>query len=399
MQARRTGRAWMVVALALASSCMPESDRGGPPPLEVDPSSALQGASLVVTLSAEGVALEECAGLAPSSLAFRNPEGISQVTVYTLDPIEGSALRAQIAVAEDAEPGEHEVSLSCDPATTLKGVLRVRERTGEPALSFDPAGGPAGAVALGIDVHAPGAGFVDGKSQIIFGDGTSVAIVEQIVVGREDIHVVVDVSALTPVGDLPVAVITGGEVARGTFAITDRIWPSIEVDPAEAERGSLDTPAQASLTIDGTNMRFVEPAPDAGADDPDATRVTFPHNPGISVTAVDVASPTRLLVNILLNHIADLGPTTLRVSTGDQFAETDFTVLPQAGTATLTLSPRSLPRGAQNTLVLAEATNFDFVEPAAVAFEKPGCQVVSSQILTDKAIALYVSIDPGFEGA
>jgi hypothetical protein len=400
MQARSASRAWMVAVsvVALASSCMPERDRSGPPSLEVDPSSAMQGASLVVTLSAEGISLDECSDLAPSSLTFRNLEGVSQVTVYTLEPFEGNALRGQIAVADDASPGEHSVSLACDSATTLEGVFSVRQRAEEPALSFDPAQGPAGSVDLGIDVHAPGAGFGEGASHVIFGDGTQVVIVEQVVVGREDIHVVVDISPLTPAGDMPVAVVTGDEVARGTFAVTDRIWPTIQVDPTEAERGSPGAPTQASLTIDGTGVHFVEPAADAGADDPDATHVAFPNNHGITVTAVNVASPTRLLVNILLNDIADLGPTTLRVSTSDQIAETDFTVLPHPGTATLTLSPASLPRGAENALVLAEATNFDFTEPVTAAFQKPGCQVVSSQILNEKAIALYVSVDPGFDG-
>ncbi|HUT79198.1 MAG TPA: hypothetical protein VM285_15980, partial [Polyangia bacterium] len=74
-----TGReaVWMLLA-GLLGGCSPGGGRDVPPVLTLDPASALQGAVLVVNISAEGVRFDECGNLAEpdtalESLAFLPP--------------------------------------------------------------------------------------------------------------------------------------------------------------------------------------------------------------------------------------------------------------------------------------------------------------------------------------
>jgi len=403
----------LAVACAFVLGCLPEGGRSLPPPLLVDPPSALQGAqNMVINLTAAGVDLASCTNLTPTALAFTNADGESEIEVYVLDAVQQEVLRAEIVVDQDAFDGWHTVVYTCDGNTSFSGGFEVRPKSADAELDLDPANGPAGKSDLQIQIRAgswsddvwiPSAPFVAGVSHVIFGDGTAVAVKEQWVVESDLMDVTVDIGYHAPLGEMEVAVVTGSQVVRGYFEVTQKIYPTIQVLPDDVERpASIDPPAQFTLTIQGNGVSFVDAAEiDAGPEE--GTQVTFPLNPGITVTSVDVKHSLEVEANIMVDHVALLGPTPLRVTTGEEVAETDFTVFPAPDEPVIVLAPTTLPRGVTAALVLAQAANFTFDPPLTVEFTDSECTIEDYEVLppldTSKSMALTVSIDPTFSGS
>jgi hypothetical protein len=141
----------------------------------------------------------------------------------------------------------------------------------------------------------------------------------------------------------------------------------------------------------------------AAGDDTDeepGTTVAFPDNPGLQVTAVVVNSADTLTVNILVDPLAIPGPTPLTVTTGEEVATTDFTVLLTPDTPVLTIHPSRIVRGAEASLFLVQATNFAFEEPLEAAFASAGCQVEGFEVLPStgppQAMAIEAAADADF---
>jgi hypothetical protein len=390
----------LLVAFA-ACGCLPDQGRAPPPTLYLDPPSAMQDAILPVNLTAAGVDFGKCVNQSPADVVFTSAGGASEITVYDLDPIADSVLHAQIVVAEDASVGTHSVGYQCDGNTLLEGVFEVRSKADDAILILEPADGQAGSISHQIVIFGDGASFVDGVSHVIFGDGTAVQVKEQIVQSAEYMSVVVDITHQAPIGEMEVAVVTASQVARGEFTVTENIYPTVQVYPDSVERpGIVGPPAETALMILGNGVSFVDPETvDGGIDE--ATQVSFPANPGITVTELDVTpQSSQIDLVISIDHVALLGPTALRVSTGEEVAETDFTVLPAADQPVLVISPPTLSRGVTAAMVLAQATNFTFDQPLSVQFADEGCHVESYEVLLPamKAMALEVTIDNDFVG-
>jgi hypothetical protein len=402
---------WPLLA-GLLAGCSPGGGRGAPPVLTLDPASALQGTVLVVNISAEGVRFDECGNLvepaaAVESVEFLPPGGAGAaaggVAVYVVQPISSFVLRVEIAVAMGAEPGDYRVEFRCDDAAPLAGSFRVRERKDDPALVISPSAAAAGTTNLLVEFQVIGGQFVPGSSHIAFGSGSHVTVEEQIYQSATEMAATIDIAAGAPLGPMEVTVTTEGQVARGSFTIEERIYPTIQVFPDVVYRPAAGEPAvQATLTVVGSGVDFVAATAEDTDEDP-GTVVSFPGNPGIAVTSIVVTGADTLLVNILVDALAILGPTPLTVTTGEETAVTDFTVLVTPDTPVLTIHPSDIVRGAEAALFLAQAVNFSFDEPLAVAFAAPGCQVEGFQVLPStgppQAMAIDARASAGFQGA
>jgi hypothetical protein len=402
------GLASLLVAL-LATGCFDDVDRAPPPELVIDPASATQGDLLAVSLTAEGVDFKACPDLAPDSLTFDT----KLINVYSLEATTRNAVRAYIAVDDEAAATTYAPRLTCDSSTRLEGSFRVRERIGGAEFRVEPPTGAAGAQELVLDLVSDERIFDESTSNVIFGDGEDVVVREIVVPSSAEgvygsvLRLVVDISPTAPLRPMEVTLTTGVGIARGSFEIIERVEPAIWVIPDEVERPTAmdDQPHQYSLDVYGTDVNFRPPAPDAGPEDEDATAVTFPRgdadadSPGIDVTRVDVVSSTELQVNIAVHDYAYPGATRLRVSTGAEVAETSLTVLLPEGDPTLQLFPPALPRGCKGCPVQAEAINFLFSSPLTVECLEEGCQVTHTPVTSpSKHLVLGVTIDADFPG-
>ena len=303
------------VLFTVLSACGPDDGRGDPPSMYLDPPSALQGASVVVNISAQGVAFDQCTNLQPEAFTFTNADNKSQVTVHEATALGPDVMRVTLVVDYSANVGTHAIAYQCDKNTLLRGNLQVRERLESSTVTLDPTEAPAGTYDLVITIHSEDTYFIEDMTHVIFGDGTNVAVKQlQLVDGTGELKVTVDISALSPVGEVNVAVITGSAVALGVFEITERIYPTIQVDPDQVLRPANGAvPVQATLTIEGESTTFVDPAePDAG----EGTVVSFPDNPGITVDMCHVKSFSEIDINISVDEFALLGPTPLWKPTG-----------------------------------------------------------------------------------
>ncbi len=115
-----------VVALfaVLVTECAEGSNREESPALIITPSSAPQGETLVIQLTAEDVQFEECDPFTNESLVF-DPEF---VTVNRLD-VWPNMIRASVTVDfEAATKVLYDTVLYCNSTTVFNGSFRVRER-------------------------------------------------------------------------------------------------------------------------------------------------------------------------------------------------------------------------------------------------------------------------------
>ena len=90
-----------------------------------------------------------------------------------------------------------------------------------------------------------------------------------------------------------------------------------------------------------------------------------------------VVDPKELTVNVEISENAYIGATSLRVTTGTEFAETQINVEAQSGDPVLGLAPKEVPRGVADYPVLATAQNFDFVPSSVIECIEDGCDIDS----------------------
>ncbi len=361
----------------------------------LDPPSALQGASVVVNISAQGVAFDQCTNMQSEAFTFVNTANESQITVFEATALGHDVMRVTLVVDYSADIGTHAIEYQCDENTLLHGSLQVRERLGSSTVTLDPAEAPAGTYDLYIDIHAVDTYFIEDVTHVIFGDGTNVAVKQlQLIGGTGELRVTVDISALSPVGEVDVAVITGSAVARGVFEITERIYPTIQVDPDQVIRpANGDVPVQASLTIEGESTTFVDPAEAAAGE---GTVVSFPDNPGITIDTYDVKNFSEIDINISVDEFALLGPTPLVVETDGEVVTTDFTILADPADKVLLLTPSKLVRGKESVLLIARVVNSSFDSFSVAHFLDPECQVDAIAVIDAQTLAIWTSTDSDF---
>ncbi|MCP4675965.1 MAG: hypothetical protein GY854_10760 [Deltaproteobacteria bacterium] len=396
---------WLAVVLmaVIVTSCFPENDRTEAPPLLISPSSAKQGDMLALSLTAEGINFDECDSITAESFTFIDA---SVIAIHAAKLHDSDMVKAYIEIDDSAEAGAYSSVLRCDPMTKLEGTFEVKQRSDPLNLTLHPFSGAAGQpnrlLTLSVETN-----FFEAGTFVVFGDGKYITVKNQTVVTPTRLEIVVDISRDTPVEELEIVAITGSRTARGTFAVTERVESTIQVTPNVVKRPVAGTgqTTEWTLMISGTNVNFVAPTEDAGLDDPNASKVAFFYGdddtqaPGIDITKVDVRDAENITINILVHESANLGPTPLRVTTGDQKLETLVTVETSEADPFLRFSPETVPRGCRKYPIEITATNFVFGKPMSMSFVEQGCSIhywIGDE--PSKHLATMVTVDADFSG-
>jgi hypothetical protein len=389
----------------LLSGCLLDNDRDDIPALVFYPESARQGELISVRMSAEGMSFDQCDALTPESLVFTGPLDNGKVTVHGIDIVTNEVLRGYVYIDDEAAIGAYQPSLRCNALTTLTGEFNVLRR-GDVGLALEivPGSAPAGAINQRLVLRVDSPIFDEDTSYVVFGDGSTITIDKQRFISEKEIELNVDISptAFNKVSDkeLIVSVATGSKLVYGKFQVTERIDPTIWVQPSEVERPGTGT-LQYSLTIEGVGVGFLAPQPDAGTDDESASTCSFPENPGIIVTAVDVIDEKTISANIKVNEGAEIGSTPLLVTTGEHEAWTNFTIKLVPGQPYIKIiDPWKLPSDGNPHPKFAEAVNFAFQNVQRVECLETGCAVKQFVVSPApfKRMTLTLSVDADFEG-
>ncbi len=399
--------------------CLSGGDRQGPPRLIVSPGSAYEGDRLSLTLSAEGVNLKECANTL-DSLQFSNESGPAAITVHSIDAIVNvnDSVRAYIEIKMGAA-GDYDVSFRCNSATTLAGELHVKLIRSEVALTLSPTSAAANSYNQMITLSTEDPFFEEGADiYVMFGSGEHVTVSEWRRVDNRQMELLISVAASASKGTIPVTAVKGEAVARGTFDIADRIESFISVSPGEVYRQGADdlVPKVHDLTIRGEGIDFIEADSDAGVSEEEATQVSFPEEPSIRVSSIDVIEmpgettnadgdpvttmEKQLAVKIVVDKLAQLRATPLQVKTGESSAWTTLSVRLPPDTPYLKIeNEKPIPRNGKSTPVYARAVNFDFEDVQAVTCIEPGCDVVSYALSGEpsKKMLIEMVVDSDFE--
>ena len=182
----------MSILTIMASACTYEGERAAPPQLVLFPSEARPGSRLGILVTAEGISFDNCSKVSNDSFSFEpklkgsasttSPLAITSVGYLDSAETTPETLRVYLTVAEEAEIGEYIVSLECDAHTILKGTFEVKELSGELSLVLKPSTERAGVerkpIALQLDPPASFHFFDENLTQVTFGDGDNVRVVE-----------------------------------------------------------------------------------------------------------------------------------------------------------------------------------------------------------------------------
>ena len=378
----------MLCLAVAAEGCLSGGDRAVPPDLVMTPPSALPGDDLAVTVIAPGIDLSYCSD-AEESLIFTDPEGGHSISVYRIDRLllDSSSFRAYLLINAEARVGIHKVQYLCNDVTTLTGEFRVERPPVDVTLTVSPSALAAGSYGRTLVISTDVAFFTD-NTAFYFEYPDMVTVSRKRRNNSNNMELQVDIQPLTPLGEMRVQAVENGKVAEGVLTVTDRVKSSLQVEPDEAIRQAAgqNAPPRYRIHVRAEGINLVGESEDAEA----ATTLDFPENPGITVVnempddirVVESADGKKeLQADILVDSLAFIGSTPLRITTGNQEAWADFTVLLPAGTPLLKVtSPSAVPRNGAPTKVFLEAVNFDFAEVEEIRCREEGCAVTNVAI-------------------
>lgn len=405
--------------------CLSGADRQGPPRLIVSPGAAYEGDRLSLTLSAEGVNLKKCANTV-DSLRFSNGKEPAAITVHSIDAIANVNdsvrvfIEIEMGAAGENDGQDYDVSFRCNSATTFTGRFHVKRIPSEVLLTLSPTSAAANSYNQTITLSTEEPFFEAGADiYVMFGSGEYVTVSQWKRVNDREMELIISVDASAPKGTVPVAVVKGEKVARGAFDIEDRIKSFIFVSPGEVYRQGADdlVPRVHDITIRGEGIDFVEADPDNGVGEDEATAVTFPEEPSIRVSNLEVIEvpgettnedgdpvvtlEKQLAVKIVVDQLAQLRATPLQVTTGDVSAWTTLSVRLPPDTPYLKIeNQKPVPRNGKRTHVYVRAVNFEFDEVQSVTcVEDPGCDVVSYSLSGEppRKMLIEMVVDVNYE--
>lgn len=363
--------------------------------LYFEPASALQGAWLSMSLTTEEPVFSRCDGIEPEYVRFaqsQSEELTNKISVKELKQTAGNALKASVAIADDAPVGAYDVFFHCDSATVLSGRLTIRQRRAEPKIAILPNEVAAGTIRAKLLILGTNVRFSQSESHVAFEMPDKVTVLEEKVLSSTQMEVTVSVSGSAPAKSMEVAVITGQEVARGRIEVVPLVIPAIAVQPTWIERpGGDGAESTYTLTVQGKNIPFQRPREGGDEDgspgldgdaEPLGTTVSFPDNSGLAVTQVKYISPVSLEVEVELDSTTPVGVTPLVVTSADAVAKTSFAVRRPEGAAGLEFYPRAIVRGVGESVVWVRALGFDLSplvdkavskDQVSVGFVNPEC--------------------------
>ncbi|MFN7996373.1 MAG: SBBP repeat-containing protein [Bryobacteraceae bacterium] len=327
-----------------------------PPPVvtTITPSSGPPGATVSVSLTGSNF-------FNGAVVKVSNPA----VTVVNSGVVNANFMTATLSLSPNAVPGP--VGLT---VTTLGGTSSPVTFTINPATpvltSIKP---PAGAAGKTVPVTLMGTNFTSGATVSVSNPGVTVGTVT--LVNSSQITASFAIAADAATGPATVTVTTvGGTTGPVTFTVIPPP-PSISaINPAGGSQG-----AGVPVTLTGAN--FV----------PGTTISTS--NPGITIAAVTVVSPTQITATFNIAANAPTGAARVTVTTsGGTSQPASFTVNPPAATLT-SINPAS---GLAGTAVPVTLSGTNFASGATIAVGNPGVAVSNVTIVSANQITATFTI-------
>jgi RHS repeat-associated protein len=301
------------------------------------------------------------------------------ITANAVVPTDDTHLTAQISIAANATVGIRNLTVTTGSETvtlvksftvsvgTLPAITTVSPNAGSQGQ-----GGPVGIV--GLNTH-----FVQGTTQVDFGAGITVSNIN--VTCPTCLTIQLLISPTATVGPRNVTVTTGSEIAKlgSGFAVLEGTPILTSLNPASGRQGQTLT----GVVITGQFTHFNQ----------GATQVSF--GMGITVSNVNVTSPTILTAQLAIDPTAAVGTRTLTVTTGTEVVSVANVFNIQAAIPILfSLNPGGGQQGQSNLPVIITGISTHFVQGTSQANFGAGVTVSSLTVASPTTATAVVNIDP-----
>ncbi len=271
----------------------------------IDPSSARQGDTVMVTVNVQNLTLDA------SATADFGPG----LTVQSIEIVNPSTARVRLLVDSAAELGTRQVRITSQgSAASLANAFTVLAKaTQSPAIvSISPSAGSQGQK-VNVTIRAENLPLGT-DTTVDFGE--FVKVIHLDVINENLLIAQIEVDPFAPLGIRTVTVRSGGLAASqpGGFEVNRSVvgTPVIQsVSPASADVGKI-----VDVEVEARDTGFAEGL------------TTADFGPGIQVNVVTVLSPSRATVRITIAPNATPGPRTIRLTTGAEVVESaSFSVI------------------------------------------------------------------------
>jgi hypothetical protein len=269
----------------------------------------------------------------------------SGITVSNVNVTGPTQLSAQLTIDSLAAIGNRTVTATtgAEVVTLLNGFS---VSAGNPVITLvAPASAQQGASSLSVAVTGQNTHWVQGTTTVSFGAGVNVTNVN--VTGPTSLNALISVDSTAATGSRTVTATTGGEVvslANG-FAIVAGTPVLLSAAPNSGVQGQVN----AAVTLTGEFTHWVQ----------GTTTVSF--GAGITVSNVNVTSPTVLAAQITIDAAAALGFRTISVTTGAEIVNLTNGFSVGAGVPVISqLNPNTAQQGETNlnVAVTGQFTSF-----------------------------------------
>lgn len=302
----------------------------------MDPNSGLPGQTFNVYLGgyfthwdpnpdpSQGSSISFGAGITVNSFSVTSPT--SAVANITIDP----AATAGVRTVTLSTPVNNETELTSFDVVVATPVISIVN----PGSQFQ--GGS-------ITVNVLGQ-YTAWDNTTVFNFGSGVTVTGTTIVTPDVAQVSVSVDQLAQLGGRAVSATTGAEVDRGGyFQVTPSLATLVSVSPNAGLQGVTGFP----VTVTGQDTHW------------DGT-TSFSFGDGITVSSVNVTSPTTATMNLAIPPLASVGATSLTAATGGEIATLVNGFVVQPGTpVVLSSAPNSIEQQQTEPLtILGQVTNW-----------------------------------------
>jgi len=300
--------------------------------------------------------------------------GITVISVTVSSPTNATAI-LDIDSAAASGPRDVIVTTNSEVATLTSGFAVVSSLPLITAVS--PNSGPQGQSGP-VGIAGQNTHFVQGTTQIDFGVGIAVSNISVTCPTCLTVQVQIAVDAVP--GPRTVVVTTGSEVATLVNGFT--VQPGTPILTSMSRAGGQQGQTFPT-TITGQFTHFVQ----------DATQVAL--GDGVTVSSINVSSPTNLTAQVTIDPAAAPGTRTLTVTTGSEVvsAENVFTVQ-QAPPLLVALNPGSGQQGQLSLSVSITGKFTHFVQGTSAADFGAGIVVSSVSVSSPTTANAVINIDP-----
>ncbi|RXH57177.1 choice-of-anchor D domain-containing protein [Granulicella sibirica] len=308
------------------------------------------------------------------------------ITVNTVIVHSITDLTAQITVSPNAMPGYHVAYVNTGAEQLLIG-FSVDAPASETLVGVTP---PSGAQGATEDIMITGSltDFVDGETEAIVGAGVTVSDFK--VTSPTTATATIAISPSAPVGQNTVILITGDDVVSGAgFSVTPGGAEIVKVQPAVQDLTGVPSGPPVVAQLQTVRLNFIGVGTHWLQGE---TMAAF--GQGIVIDALTINSPTTATVQVTVLSGAQLGFTSLTMTTDGESVTLDQAIDIEAGfPSLLSTTPLSGEQGATiNLQLLGRFTHW--VQGVTTAAFNQDIQVNSFTVLDSESAIANITISP-----